>query len=385
MPSTVLQSEKKPVNPVSVSQTASGSYETAFDAWQKQPGNVFACHLPEHNGNEIVFLEGVGIQEKDPAILERRAIENISNRFGILFLFQLLLPHLMILIAIFLFSFTDTTVSYSLHDNMLYGSDIAVFTTILLKKIFRFLIPIVIARKWIHMPKQVLFCHQKVPVLNLLKTLSATAVVFVVMNCWILCFPQYDANTIILGSDYRSIAYMEPPYQLAYFILILLFRPILETILYNGSILHVLRQFGDRAAILITAVLSACMAENLLMALSSFGVSCITGIAILKSGDFRSGLVIRLFYYLISFCTFHSAFFTDCMTMERRNSILVSLMFICLLIYLLPRKKPQIQQLKPKKTTLPTWRCCVIFLVQVNLLTFSTMVSVIISVTTLIL
>lgn len=47
------------------------TYQTAFTAWQEQPGNEFSFRQPGST-TQAVFLEGMGLQEEEPAVLERR-------------------------------------------------------------------------------------------------------------------------------------------------------------------------------------------------------------------------------------------------------------------------------------------------------------------------
>lgn len=50
------------------------TYQTAFTAWQEQPGNEFSFRQPGST-TQAVFLEGMGLQEEEPAVLERRALQ----------------------------------------------------------------------------------------------------------------------------------------------------------------------------------------------------------------------------------------------------------------------------------------------------------------------
>ena len=97
------------------------TYQTAFTAWQEQPGNEFSFRQPGST-TQAVFLEGMGLQEEEPAVLERRALQRISNQLGILFLHQLLAPYLVLIVCVIVFSLLGGSLSYSVHDNVLYGS-----------------------------------------------------------------------------------------------------------------------------------------------------------------------------------------------------------------------------------------------------------------------
>ena len=98
------------------------TYQTAFTAWQQQPGNEFSFRQPGST-TQAVFLEGMGLQEEEPAVLERRALQRISNQLGILFLHQLLAPYLVLIVCVIVFSLLGGSLSYSVHDNVLYGSN----------------------------------------------------------------------------------------------------------------------------------------------------------------------------------------------------------------------------------------------------------------------
>ena len=116
------------------------TYQTAFTAWQEQPGNEFSFRQP--GSTTQAFLEGMGLQEEEPAVLERRALQRISNQLGILFLHQLLAPYLVLIVCVIVFSLLGGSLSYSVHDNVLYGSNDLVLITMILRKIVRFGVPI---------------------------------------------------------------------------------------------------------------------------------------------------------------------------------------------------------------------------------------------------
>ena len=122
------------------------TYQTAFTAWQEQPGNEFSFRQPGST-TQAVFLEGMGLQEEEPAVLERRALQRISNQLGILFLHQLLSPYLVLIFCVVVFSLFGGSLSYSVHDNVLYGSNDLVLITMILRKIVRFGVPIFMAKR----------------------------------------------------------------------------------------------------------------------------------------------------------------------------------------------------------------------------------------------
>lgn len=310
------------------------------------------------------------MQKEDPAILERRALQRISNHFGILFLHQLLVPYFIILVCILLFSFTSTPLSYSLHDMVLYGSDGAVLITIILQTLFRFGVPLFIAAHKMKMPREVTFCHQDAPISAWLRTAAVTLCIFSVFGGVLMCFPETIIQVLTLGTLSHSILCMEPPYQLTYFLFILLCRPIFETILYHGSMLHVLRQFGDDTAVLLTAIFSAMMSENLITAISAFALSLLAGRGILRHQNILIGLFARYIYYILIFFGFHISIFQNDVPLPGRNIAVILIGMIGMLLCILLLWKAPFKGKKRFQSIRSTGKCCLTFLIQANLMTF---------------
>lgn len=359
-------------------------YQAAFTAWQQEPNNAFSF-CPPDSKPQTVFLEGMGLQEEDPAILERHALQRISNRFGILFLHQLLVPRFIMLICILFFSLIDSiSLSYSLHDTVLYGTDGAVLFTIILRKLFRFGVPLCIAVLWIKMPRQVTACHQKTPSSARLRTLAGTLCIFSLSGLILICFPESTAHYLALGTLAHSILCMEPPYQAFYFLFALLFRPIFETILYHGSMLHVLRQFGDHTAILLTAIFSALMSENLITATFTFALSLLAGREILRHQNILLGLFARFVYYILMFFEFYISIFRDDIPLPGRNISIIIVGIIGILLYIVSIRKTPFQKKRQFRSICSTGKCCMTFLVQANVMTFCTFIAMALLIVTLI-
>lgn len=74
--------------------------------------------------------------------------------------------------------FVGGSLSYSLHDNVLYGSNNLVLLTMILRKIVRFGVPIFMAKRLLKMPKAVTCCRQKTVPSTWIRTLGITMCVF---------------------------------------------------------------------------------------------------------------------------------------------------------------------------------------------------------------
>jgi len=177
------------------------TYQTAFTAWQEQPGNEFSFRQPGST-TQAVFLEGMGLQEEEPAVLERRALQRISNQLGILFLHQLLSPYLVLIFCVVVFSLLGGSLSYSVHDNVLYGSNDLVLITMILRKIVRFGVPIFMAKRLLKMPKAVTCCRQKTVPSTWIRTLGITMCVFFAFGMILNFFAGIQYTLHYLGGTF---------------------------------------------------------------------------------------------------------------------------------------------------------------------------------------
>ena len=327
----------------------------------------------------------MGLQEEEPAVLERRALQRISNQLGILFLHQLLAPYLVLIVCVIVFSLLGGSLSYSVHDNVLYGSNDLVLLTMILRKIVRFGVPIFMAKRLLKMPKTVTCCRQKTVPSTWIRTLGITMCVFFAFGMILNFLPESSIHYITLGALSHTILCLDTQHQIFYFAFVLIFRPIFETMLYNGSILHMLRQFGDDTAVLLTATFSALMAENLVTGISTFAVSILAAREILRYENIYVGLFSRTVYYTLMFVLFHTSIFRNNVPIPNRMLWILILGIVGMLLGTLVIWKAPFQGSNRFYSIRSAGKCSLIFLIQANLMTVCVFVSLAISVISLIL
>ena len=197
--------------------------------------------------------------------------------------------------------------------------------------------------------------------------------------------PESSIHYITLGALSHTILCMDTQHQIFYFIFVLIFRPIFETMLYNGSIMHVLRQFGDDTAVLLTATFSALMAENLVTGISTFAVSILAAREILRDENIYVGLFSRSVYYTLMFVLFHTSIFRNNVPIPNRMLWILIIGIVGMLLGTLVIWKAPFQGSKRFYSIRSAGKCSLIFLIQANLMTVCVFVSLALSVVSLIL
>ena len=197
--------------------------------------------------------------------------------------------------------------------------------------------------------------------------------------------PESSIHYITLGALSHTILCLDAQHQIFYFAFVLIFRPIFETMLYNGSMLHVLRQFGDDTAVLLTATFSALMAENLVTGISTFAVSILAAREILRDENIYVGLFSRTVYYTLMFVLFHTSIFRNNVPISNRMLWILLIGVLGMLLCVLVIWKAPFQGSKRFYSIRSAGKCCLTFLIQANLMTVCVFVALALSVISLIL
>lgn len=283
--------------------TVSEEYNKAFKAWRNQKNNDYAFRCRKKQ-KETVYIEGKGYHSPNPAAEERRAMIRINLILGMGIFCYLLIENLLAAILMGIAQLAGLDVGYCYSDGTVFGNQTAVLIILMLKTILKFLVPILIFRFTFHLPRRVAY-HIKIDVLHEFPTtIGVTLIVFSVANIWLAFSPINFLSLSTLGEAYYAVSYMQPSYQIFYLAFELLMVCILNELLIHGEALHVLRQFGDWYAIVITALLAVCISHSYVTILMELTFSIITGISVLRSGSLLPSMVCRILYHLLLFAMF---------------------------------------------------------------------------------
>ena len=91
---------------------------------------------------------------------------------------------------------------------------------------------------------------------------------------------------------------------MVYLVFELLTVSICKELFLHGEVLHVLRQFGDWYAIILTAILAVCVSHSWTTILMELTFSIVSGIAVLRSGSLIPSIFCRMLYHVMLFGLF---------------------------------------------------------------------------------
>ena len=294
--------------------TTSEAYNKAFRTWRSSEKNEYAFRCRKRT-KEAVYVEGKGYHEPDPAAEERRAIMQINM------VTALLMGAAQVI---------GLDVGYCYSDGTVYGNQTAVLAILMLKTILKYLVPILIFRLTFRMPRRVAFHLKPDAPREFPATIAVTLIIFAVTNVWMLFSPINFLSNSTLGEAYYTVSYMRPSYQMVYLVFELLTVSICKELFLHGEVLHVLRQFGDWYAIILsggikndvlvdkyiqgreveidaiilTAILAVCVSHSWTTILMELTFSIVSGIAVLRSGSLIPSIFCRMLYHVMLFGLF---------------------------------------------------------------------------------
>ena len=327
----------------------SPEYNKAFRAWRNNEKNEYAFRCRKREG-EAVYVEGVGYHAQDPAAEERRAMIRINMIIGIGMLFYLLIEHLLPAILMSLVHLLGVDVSYCYSDGTVYGNQMVVLVILMLKTLLKYLVPICIFRRSFRMPRQVAYHLKPVVPRDVPISTFVTLVVFAVANVWLLFSPINVLRTSTLGSAYYTVSYMDHSYQIIYLLFELLMVCVMQEVLIHGDMLHVLRQFGDWHAIILTAFMAVCMTPSYATALMELTFAIVSGISVIRSGSLLVPILNRILYHLLLFLFFIMEIWPNQVLYSYRLLMMLGILLIGILgCLLLIRPSKQNPALMPQK------------------------------------
>lgn len=279
------------------------SYNDALKQWRKNENNdyVFRCRK---RAREAVYVEGKGYHAPTPAIEERRAIIRINIVLGVGILSYLLIETLLSVILMGVFQLLGIDVGYTYSDSTFYGNQTAVLVILMLESLLKYLVPILIFHLFFKMPLRVGCRIRPHVAMEIPASAAITMAVFAVTNFWLLFSSANILSYSTLGTAYYAVSYMRPLYQSIYLLYELLIITSLTEVMLHGEAFHVLRQFGDWFAVLVTTVLAVCAAHSLVTMMMELTFSLVTGVAVLRSGSLLPAMGNRILYRILLFLLF---------------------------------------------------------------------------------
>lgn len=281
--------------------TQSEIYSMHFKKWRKNKNNPYAFNF-EMNRKESVYIESKGFRVQKITDAESEILGNIARVISIGMLIWIFIDMFLSKLVIPLFHYLGMDIQTFFYSKSFHGGGIEIVTAMIIISILKTVIPIIYLNKKMRLPDDVRFMKTLNRQNNLIMAIALS-----VAASTVICLPNIykDSNTTQLYRYFSSLeadtaAWGQTEY-IVYIIFDIIILSVLVETLFRGSMFAALRQFGDWFAILITAVVSGLLVQDVKEFPAFVLISVIAGMGMLMTGSIYTAFFVRIIFKMYRF------------------------------------------------------------------------------------
>lgn len=268
-------------------------YHEAFTKWRNNKSNRYGYRFV-HDDREHIYVDGEGYADSRCENAERLSLQRCFGFLGMSMTVYLLFAVFRTLLLTMLYNDTsirDVSFSERATQTIFPSGEVIAYSGF---GIFTLIVMLLLYVFFIHMPVKVALPSSKVDPKFFAYSFAAAISMGVV-------FHAFDVGIAItthrMGIDvsFFTLKAIETRFGLAEYILLeLILTPMLYEIIFDGCVLQLFRQFGDRFAIIVASFASCCCYHSVSKMMFVFCWSIMLGIITIKSGSIVPAIVIRI-------------------------------------------------------------------------------------------
>ncbi len=268
----------------------SESYNRAYRQWRKSCPSKYAYRYTK-DLNETVFMDGAGFLKETPGRIERRTLMNVSRVLGTALILLLVCEMVGLNLLCKLFTYWGYFAQIDFLTMEAYGSQWSVVLLKMLSTVLKYAVSLYVLQRAFRFPPAVYMPVHETQPMELLGALGlglGCGAFTALLEC-LTGESLLDGRTVY---DLKSGSAL-----VCYAAFELLAHSLLTELLLRGGMLQVLRQFGDKFALIATAAVSLLLPNALCYRLGEFAVSLLAGYMLLRSGSLLCAWMVRLSYF----------------------------------------------------------------------------------------
>lgn len=277
------------------------SYNELFKKWRKQSKDSHGFYYVDKS-NELTYRDGYGFVKNYPEAAESNALRHVYSIIGVTMLLIAAVDIIRLYISPLILSRLGADVYYDYFTGEFYGNEWLITLMYLFFELFKRFLPLMYCYKKLKMPLKVM-----IPTNINNRPLFRAAIPISLLASGV-CIALSAIYKVILGNagldSMQGIHLPKDPVVFAVAIIInVAIIPVASEIYTRGTIMQLLRQFGDGFAIIVTSVLTAMAAYDIKQFCYVFVTSVVIGYFTLRTGSVITAVVMRIvskaFIYLV--------------------------------------------------------------------------------------
>jgi len=275
--------------------TQSKQYSESFKEWRKKKENPFSFSF-EMNPKESIYVDGRGFMVGSVQAAEKEALLRVFYIIGVAALMWVVVVNVLGKLLVLCMDLAGLDIHLDSFKNSLYGDHTWIVTLLVIINLTKILVPALYLLMRFKLPLNVGMMNSKHDSQGLV-----SAVGMILIACTLFSLSSaYSSDTKEVFRYLRSLNTDVSVWNQTEFILYTIFDVLIistaEELFFRGAMFAVLRQFGDKFAVIMTTVTAVLLAENVDDIIPVITISLIASYGMLRSGSIFTAIIVRIIY-----------------------------------------------------------------------------------------
>jgi hypothetical protein len=275
-------------------------YNIEYKKWRSNKDNPYAFNYVE-NKKEKTFMDGKGFIHEDPKSIEKITLSKIGFTAGISLLVYFFIDGIGGELIVWILNMFNINISSMLFSSEFMGNEWAVLAVNVFISLLKYIVPTFMLFKAFKMPFSISATTKATDKYEIVGGMSIAMILMVLISLVSKSSPlEFTSRTFFLSNQILYENYNLYAIFIYYLFEIFVVSILIEVFLH-GSLLHVLRQFGDIFALACTTAISIIIVHSYAQCIPFALMTLVSGIFILRSGSIVAGFIIRIVFNIYFF------------------------------------------------------------------------------------
>lgn len=261
------------------------SWNRAYRQWRRTNRAKYMYHY-QGNRNEISYVDGNAVSKPGARIVEQKALANCAEIIGLALLVNLITQLVCSTVFVGLLRLFGAEIRLDLLNMSVSGNRLAVTAVRMLIRLLKYCIPAAVLIRGCRIPRSV-----AAPVSFGGLPESILAVGAAMITAGIYALTAQDAG---ISTAQEIFTYNSKWTIMAYAVFDVFFVSVAAELLLRGTMLTLLRQYGDTFAIAASAVIAFLLPNTLSDRISELLIALISGYLFLRAGSLAKCILLRM-------------------------------------------------------------------------------------------
>lgn len=275
--------------------TQSKEYGIGFRKWRKKKENPFSFSF-ERNPKESVYVDGRGFMVGSAKAAEKEALIRVFYVIGNAALMWIVIDNIIGKLLIQILSIAGMNIHTNYFSNTIYGGPTEIVLTLILITSLKILVPALYLQLRLRLPLGVAMMNSKHDSQGLVGSIGVMLII-----CSLLALPSaYSGETKEIYTFFRSLNTDVSVWDQTEYTIYTLFDVIVvaagQELFFRGAMFAVLRQFGDKFAIIMTVITEVLLVKDIHDVPSTILVALVASFGMLRSGTIFTAVAVDVVY-----------------------------------------------------------------------------------------